>query len=219
MAFAGPRTHRSGPFGTIGAALCVAALLCLAPVSARADNRNLILTDKSRQAIGDVDFAQPPVWKTPYACDVRDVHDGCRLARMTAEPIGTDPAEIVSTALRVAHLIDTNRDQSIDGYTTLRAAEAYLVAAAYEMQIDRAADAREHFKLALTRAADVPRSTTKFEQTYTIVRAMPSLSNGYSVPSTVQVGATSKEESDRYYAQAQLVREYANRALAGLANH
>jgi hypothetical protein len=219
MVLAGPHSHLRGPLGAIGAALFTAALLWLMPSAAQADNRNLILTDKSRQATGDVDFTQPPIWKTPYICDVRDLHDGCRLARMTAEPTGTDPAEIVSTALRIAHLIDTNRDQSTDGYSSLRASEAYLVAAAYEMQIDRADDARAHFKLALSRAGDVPRSTTSFQQTYTVVRAMPSLSNGYSVPSTVQVGATSKEEADRYYAQAQLVREYAGRALTVLPDH
>jgi len=219
MAFAGPPTRQSGPLVAIAAALCAAALLWLTPAAARADSRNLILTDKSRQAVSDIDFAQPPVWKTPFACDVRDVHDGCRLARMTAEPTGTAPAEIVATALRIAHLIDTNRDQSTDGYSTLRAAEAYLVAAAYEMQIERATDARDHYKLALSRAGDVPRSMTKFQQTYTVVRSMPSLSNGYSVPATVQVGATSKEETDRYYAQAQLVCEYANRALANFSNH
>jgi hypothetical protein len=218
MAFSRRGSRWSFALGAIGAVLCAAALLAFTATAARADDRNLILTDKSRQSAGDIDFTQPPVWKTPVACDVRDLHDGCRLARMTAEPTGTAPSEIVATAMRIARRIDASRDQSTDGYSSLRAAEAYLVAAVYEAQSDNVSAARELYKLVLSRAGDVPRSMTKFQQTYTIVRAMPSVSNGYSVPSTVQVGATSKEEPDRYYAQAQLVREYANRAIANLAN-
>jgi len=60
---------------------------------------------------------------------------------------------------------------------------------------------------------------TKCQQTYTVVRSLPAPSSGYSVPSTLQVGASSKEEPDLYYAQARLVSEYANRALANLATH
>jgi hypothetical protein len=207
---------RRFPLGAIGAALCAAVVLAVSATAALADDRSLILTDKSTQSVGDIDFAKAPVWKTPVPCDIRDLHEGCRLARMTAEPTGTAPSEIIATAIRLARLIDANRDQSADGYTSLRVSEAYLVAAVYEVQTEKFADAREHFKLVLSRAGDVPRSLTKFEQSYAPVRTMPSQSNGYSVPTILQVRVNSKEEPDRYYSQAQLVREYATRALSNL---
>ena len=199
-----------------------ALLFVLETSGAGAENRNLRLADRATQALADVDFSLLPVWHSLYKCGEPITSESCLLQRMTENPTGTARAALVGAALHLAEQIDRGRADSADGLANLRASQAYLVAAAYEAEMFRSDDARAHFRLALERAADVPQKSLKFDPAYTVQS-----NNGSSVRSPAQAGTSNglqnvhvamgvkaKEDADKYYSEAQLVREYATRALA-----
>jgi len=198
-----------------------ALLFVLAAAAAGAENRNLLLADRATQSLGDVDFSLLPVWHSLYKCGERITSESCLLQRMTENPTGTARAAIVGTALHLAEQIDRGRADSADGLASLRASQAYLVAAAYETEMFRGDDARAHFRLALERAADVPQKSVKFDRTYSVQSntgsssrpAQASMNNSLQNVH-VAMGVKAKEDADKYYGEAQLVREYATRALA-----
>src|ERR1700693_1138060 len=202
-------------------AIFCAVLLAIGSGLAAAENRSLLLGDRATQSIGDVDFMLPPIWHSLVKCGERITSESCLLQRMTETPTGTAPSVIIDVALQLAERIDRGRADSTDGFLSLRASQAYLVAAVYESEISKNAEARVHFQLAAARAADVPQKYTKFDPSYVVQTSgagrdtLEARTSGGMSPHVV-VGMQSKEETVKFYAEAQLVREYATRALAAL---
>jgi hypothetical protein len=189
--------------------------------SARAENRSLLLTDHATQATSDIDFTLLPIWHALNKCPEHTVTDSCRLERMTENPAGTARSEIIGTALRLAQLIDGGRSDDPDGFYSLRAAQAYLVAAAYEAELERVDEARAHYALAAARAGEVPRTLEHFGRTVSVQNQnmnarTDNVSPSASMPTRVTIGTKSTEQAILFYSEAQLVREYATRALAEL---
>jgi hypothetical protein len=200
-------------------------MFALGGVTASADTRSLLLADHATQSIGDIDFSLRPIWHSIMKCGERLTSESCLLQKMTENPTGTAHSVIIGTALHLAQLIDRARADSPDGFASLRVSQAYLVAAAYEAEVDRLDDARAHYQLALTRAAEVPPSIARFDKTYSIQNSAGSTARGSVQPgvtiggpsSHVVMGTQSKAEPVKFYSEAQLVREYATRALAALS--
>ena len=204
-------------------AIFCAVLLAIGSGLAAAENRSLLLGDRATQSIGDVDFMLPPIWHSLVKCGERITSESCLLQRMTETPTGTAPSVIIDVALQLAERIDRGRTDSADGFVSLRASQAYLVAAVYESEISKNAEARVHFQLAAARAGEVPRTMTTFAQTVTVSgRSQPPSLGGERAPENIRpvtVGAKGNEEPVKFYPEAQLVREYASRALAALTSN
>jgi hypothetical protein len=207
------------------AGLLCALLSILGGAVALADSRSLLLADRATQSVGDVDFAQLPIWHSIFKCGEHLTTDSCRLQKMTENPIGTARVEIIGTALRLAVQIDRGRGDTTDGFASLRASQAYLVAGAFEAETNRFNAARAHFQLALDRAGEVPQKIAKFDQTYTVASGTSATGGrGASIPgvtiggpaSHVVMGTKASEEPVKFYPEAQLVREFATRCLAAL---
>jgi hypothetical protein len=205
--------------------LC-ALLFVLAGAGALADSRSLLLADRATQSVGDVDFSQLPIWHSIFKCGEHLTTDSCRLQKMTENPVGTARAEIIGTALRLAVQIDRGRADTADGFASLRAAQAYLIAASFEAETNRLTESRFHFQLALDRAGEVPQKIAKFDQTYSVASNSGSATGGRgsSIPgvtiggpaSHVVMGTRAGEEPVKCYGEAQLVREFATRSLAAI---
>lgn len=188
---------------------------------AGAEDRRLLLSDQAHQAISDVDFAQLPVWRPLVKCPEHTMIESCRLQRMTENPEGTGRDEIIGAALRIAQQLDVERGETQDGFLSLRAAQAYLIAAAFEADLLRTDAARAHYSLAVARAGEVPRTMTTFTQTVSAagVAKPPSIiGERPDNPRPVNFGAKGSEVTVRFYPAAQLVKEYATRALATLGS-
>jgi len=205
------------------AGIVCAVLLVLGSGIAAAESRSLLLGDRATQSVGDVDFTLPPIWHSLIKCGERITSESCLLQRMTETPTGTAPSVIIDVALQLAERIDRGRADSADGFVSLRASQAYLVAAVYEGEISKNAEARAHFQLAAARAAEVPRTMTTFSQTVSASgRSQPPQLVGEKMPENIRplsVGAKGNEQSVKFYPEAQLVREYATRALALLTSN
>jgi hypothetical protein len=190
-------------------------LLCAAPPAladgTRAADGVLMLGPSTRQAAADLNFEAPPRWDTPAKCIALDARDSCLLAKMTAEPEGVPPSEIVATALRLAGNFDKMHDDKADGFPKLRAAQAYLVAGVYEIRGSHLDDARKDFALAIERARDVPKMLTSFSQT---VQAKPNPDRYQQLH--VLIGTSAQDTRNSFFQPADLVREYAIRALSNL---
>jgi len=204
------------------AGLFCVLLSALAGVAGAAEDGRLLLGDKTVQSAAEVDFARLPVWRSLFKCGERLTTDSCRLQRMTENPTGTAREEIIGTALRLAVQIDRARTDSTDGFASLRASQAYLVAAAFEAETNRADVARAHFQLALDRAGEVPQKIAHFDSVYNTATAATTSVRGSMEPSLggansrVVSGIRATEEPVKYYGVAQLVREFAAHALAAL---
>ncbi len=197
-------------------AIAVGALALAAAVPARAEDRPLVLAITARQSTGDVDFSLPPRWRAPVKCAVLDTRDSCLLEKMTSEPEGVPPSEIVGKALRLAALFDARRkvDDS-DGLMSLRASETYLIAGAYELKGSHLAEARTYFELALARAREVPPRISRFVQVAANYTApLPTNNTARTSQPRVPLVMSMQEERNIFYPLAELVREYAVRALA-----
>jgi hypothetical protein len=205
------------------AGLLCALLAVLAGAAAAAGDGRLLLGDKTAQSPAEIDFSALPVWHSLFKCGDRLTTESCLLQRMTENPTGTARSLIIGTALNLAAQIERGRADSPDGFASLRASQAYLVAAAFEAETNRNDEARIHYRLASTIAGEVPPKITNFNPTYRLqtgtIGATDALRPGVTNPapdSRVIVGARAVEEPVKFFGEAQLVREYATRALAAL---
>ncbi len=142
----------------LGVAL-VLALGVLAPHGAAAAGyANLILTIDRPQDLGDIDLSRAPKWRALTKCSERSDDVDCLLERMTASPSEVPASWIVGAALNLARYFDGRLRSESNGVDDLRAAQAYVLAAAYEARDGQPAKARADFQTALARANGAERS-------------------------------------------------------------